>query len=106
MISFDIADAADQKFSTILNNRRVTFRLRFNYTSGRWSMDLALDGDYVLHGRRIVPNVDLIDPFAFGIGVIFAHSLNGHNPGRQELVDGRVKIYQASEAEKNVATMA
>lgn len=101
MISFRITDNADQKFSKILNNRRVTFRLRFNHTSGRWSMDLAIDGDYVLHGRRIVPNVDLIEPFKFGIGVIFAYSHNGDQPGRQELVDGRVKIYQASEAEKN-----
>lgn len=104
MISFRIIDSADQKFSKILNNRRVTFRLRFNHTSRRWSMDLAIDGDYVLHGRRIVPNVDLIEPFNFGIGVIFAFSHNGDQPGRKELVDGRVKIYQTSEAEKNAVT--
>lgn len=103
MISFKIADAADQKFSTILNNRRVTFRLRFNHTSKRWSFDMALDGDYVLHGRRIVPNVDLIEPFKFGVGVIFAYSVNGGTPGRQELVDGRVKLYQVSEAQRDAA---
>ena len=103
MISFKIADAADQKFSAILNNRRVTFRMRYNYTSGRWSIDLALDGDYVLHGRRVVPNVDLIGPFDFGIGVIFAHSLNGNDAGRQEFIDGRINLYHVTEAEKNAA---
>lgn len=99
MINFRIADSADQKFSTIINRRRVTFRLRFNYVSSRWSFDLALDGDYVLHGRRIVPNVDLVDPFKFGIGIIFAYSVNGDLPARQQLVDGRVKLYQATAEE-------
>ena len=52
MIEFKITDAADQKFSTIINNRRVTFRFRFNHYADSWTFDLALDGDYVLHGRR------------------------------------------------------
>lgn len=107
MISFDIADAADQKFSTVSNNRRVTIRLRFNYVSDRWTFDLAIDGDYVLHGRRIVPNIDLIEPFGFGLGVIFAYSFNGDKPSRQQLVNGLVRLYQASRQEvQNVVALA
>jgi len=103
MIRMKIIDAADQKYSTIINNRRVTIRLRFNHASGFWAMDLALDGDYVLHGRRIVLNMNLIKPFGFNIGAIFAYSPSGANPGRTELVDGTVGLYQASEEEVNAS---
>lgn len=103
MIELNIADVADQKFSTIINSQRVTFRLRYNYVADFWSFDLALDGDYVLHGRRIVPNVDLIKPFKFGIGILFAYSVNDEHPGRQALPSGTVKFYQVSEAERDAA---
>jgi len=103
MIEFKISDAADQKFSAIINNRRVTFRFRYNYVSESWFFDLALDGDYVLHGRKIIPNVDLIDPYDFGIGSLFAHSETKVRAGRQEMVNGLVRFYQVSEAEKNAA---
>jgi len=103
MIEFKITDAADQKFSTIINSRRVTFRLRYNYVSQYWSFDMALDGDYILHGRRIVLNTDLVAEFDFGIGRIFAYSTNNSRPGRQELINGTVKFYQANEDEINAA---
>jgi len=99
MIKFKFVDHADQKFSTIINNRRVTFRFTFNHYSKFWSFDLALDGDYILHGRRVVVNTNLISEFDFGIGVLFAHSATNVHPGRNELISGLVRFYQAEQSE-------
>ena len=100
MIVFTIVDAADQQFGTIINNRRVTIRLRWNLMAGRWSFDLAIDDLPVLTGRRIVLGIDLLAPFDFGIGAIFAvAAVPGAQPGRDELPAGDVRLYQASQEE-------
>lgn len=103
MIEFKITNAAKQKFSTIIGTRRVTFRLIYNHAIERWHMDLAIDGDYVLHGRKIITGVDLIDPYQFGIGRIFAYSATSAEPKKQELIDGRVKLYQVTQSEIDAA---
>lgn len=97
---FRIIDAADQQFGTIINGRRVTIRLRYNPTSERWSFDLAIDDQPVLLGRRIVAGVDLLAPFNFGLGVVFAAAVTpGAVPDRQALPAGTVKLFHASDAE-------
>lgn len=97
MIVFSIIDAADQTFGTIIANRRVTIRLRWNLSSGRWSFDLAIDDLPVLTGRRIVLGVDMLAPFDFGIGAIFAlAAVPGAQPGRNELPAGDVRLYHAT----------
>jgi hypothetical protein len=99
LVSFKIIEAADQQFSATLGGKRVTIRIRYNPSINRWSMNLAIDENTVLHGRRIVTGTDLIDPFDFGIGVIFAGTdkPGGEDlePGRLELVGGTVKLYHA-----------
>lgn len=107
MIEFKITDAADQQFGAILNNRRVTMRLRYNTTTDRWSLDLSIDDQPVLHGRRIVVGVDLLEPFGFGIGAVFALSgVFDDPPNRTNLVNGNVKLYHATEAEIDAAAAA
>jgi len=97
---FRIIDAADQQFGTIINGRRVTIRLRYNPTSERWSFDLAIDDQPVLLGRRIVTGVNLLAPFNFGLGVVFAAAVTpGAVPDRQALPAGTVKLFHASDAE-------
>lgn len=97
---FRIIDAADQQFGTIINGRRVTIRLRYNPTSERWSFDLAIDDQPVLLGRRIVTGVDLLAPFNFGLGVVFAAAVTpGAVPDRQALPAGTVKLFHASDEE-------
>lgn len=104
MIQFDILDEADQQFGAILTNRRVTLRLRYNRTTDRWSFDLSIDDLPVLHGRRIVTGIDLLRPFQFGIGVIFAASiLQGAEPGRDELPNGSVALFQTTQSEIDAA---
>jgi hypothetical protein len=104
MIEFTVADEADQQFATVLNNRRVTLRLRYNVTTDRWSFDLSIDDLPVLHGRRIVPGVDLLAPFGFGIGMIFAAAVKpGAEPNRYDLPAGNVRIFHATEAEVEAA---
>lgn len=103
MITFNIIDQADQKFSAILNNRRVTLRLRYNPTNDRWTFDLSIDDEPVLHGRKIVPGTDLLAPFNFGIGSIFAYSATNAKPDRNSLINGTVALYHATKDEVNAA---
>jgi hypothetical protein len=104
MITFKIIDSADQQFATVLNNRRVTLRLRWNLTSGRWSLDVAIDDVPVLTGRRVVTGIDLLSPFRLGIGAIFClPAVPGAEPGRSELPGGDVRLYQASQEEIDAA---
>ncbi len=100
MIEFSIIDEADQQFATVLDGRRVTIRLRYNVTTDRWNMDLSIDDQPVLTGRRVVTGIDLIEPFNFGIGAIFAlPEKAGEVPDRNNLPRGIVRLYHASEAE-------
>lgn len=102
MIEFRIEDQPDQQFELILERRRVTIRLVYNPTSSRWSFDLSIDDLPVLHGRRIVTGVDLLRAYDFGVGVIFAAAPSVDAvPGRVELANGTVKIYQTTDAEIN-----
>lgn len=100
MIEFSIVDAADQQFGALLNNRRVTLRLRYNTSIKRWGMDVSIDDLPVLQGRKIVTGVDLLEPFDFDIGAIFAVPVKeGAVPDRQALVNGDVRLYHASAEE-------
>jgi hypothetical protein len=108
MESFSITDAADQQFGAVLNRRRVTMRLRYNTTIDRWAMDLAIDDLPVLHGRRIVIGADLLRAFDFGIGIVIAAAPGAkpEEPGRRQLVDGRVRLYHTTEDERDEAVSA
>lgn len=99
MIEFKIIDEPDQQFATVMNNQRVTIRLWYAVFNDRWSADISIDGEPVLHGRKIVEGVDLLAAFNFGIGVIFAHSEHDEKPGRDELPNGLVTVYHATQEE-------
>lgn len=100
MKQFTIIDAADQQFSTILNNRRVTFRIRYNVTTDRWSMDLSIDDLPILHGIRLVAGVDILAPFNLGIGHIYLLATSaGIDPDRDGLPSGLVRMYWLSDEE-------
>ncbi len=97
---FTISNHPDQIFSAIINNRRVTFRLRYSAVTDRWSFDLSLDDTPVLYGRRIVTGIDLLAPFDFGIGIIAAGGMTDQAvPDRNTLPSGEVIFFQATEDE-------
>ena len=98
MIEMSVIDAADQQFGAIMNNQRVTVRLRYSAVPDRWYMDLSLDDLPVLYGRKVVTGVDLVAGLSLGIGMIFALPVNPEAPvvDRQSLPSGRVKLYQAT----------
>ena len=100
MKQFTIIDAPDQQFSTILNNRRVTIRLRYNPTSEHWTLDLSIDDLPVLQGQKIVVGIDLLSAYNFGVGMIFAVATTaGAEPDRDALPLGLVRLYHATDAE-------
>lgn len=107
MIQIRVLDEPRQKFSVLLNRRRVTFELWYNLTNDRWSMDLAIDGAPVLHGRRIVTGVDLLAPFNLGIGILFAFpEVAGSVPNRAALPLGTVRLYHTTQEEVDASVAA
>lgn len=100
---FQIIDEADQQFSAVMNNRRVTLRLRYNKIVDRWMFDLSIDDQPVLNGRRIVAGLDLLRGFGLGIGAIVAFSPAGAAPNRAALPSGVVKLYSVSADEMKAA---
>lgn len=106
MIEFRIVDEPKQKFSVLLNNRRVTFTLWYNTSSDRWSFDLALDDEPIFFGRRIVTGVDLLAQYELDIGVLFAFSESGEVPDRTNLPLGLVKLYYTTQEEIDAAVAA
>lgn len=100
---FKIIDQADQQFSAVMNNRRVTLRLRYNKVVDRWMLDLSIDDVPVLNGRRVVAGLDLLRGYGFGVGAIVAYSPTGAEPGRSALPLGTVKLYQVSAEEMKAA---
>lgn len=102
-----VIDEPDQQFSIILNRRRVSFRLWYNSTSDRWSFDMAIDDLPVLTARKIVTGVDLLEPFDFGVGAIFALVVTPDSvPDRDGLPAGRVRLYHATAEEIEAARAA
>lgn len=101
MIEFTVSDDADQLFSTILNDQRVTMRLRYNEKSDRWSLDLSVDDLPVLLGVRVVTETDLFDPYNLNLGVLFAIPSNSEPlvPNRTNLPAGLVRLYHARDEE-------
>lgn len=100
MRRFIIADYPDQQFGLVLNNRRVTMRLRYNPTSEHWSFDLSIDDVPVLHGRKIVVGINLLEPFDFGLGAIFAIRFNdSEESNRTALPAGNIRMYYATTEE-------
>lgn len=107
MTEFEIANEADQQFATILENRRVSFRLRYSETSDRWSLDLSVDDLPVLMGVRIVTGVDLLSPYNLGLGILFAlpSAEDDAPPNRTNLPSGVVRLYHTTDEEVE-ATLA
>lgn len=104
MLEFKITDEPNQRFSMILNNRRVTFRLWWSRVTDRWSFDLAIDDQPVITGRKIVNNVDLLRRFHLGIGSLFCVPIMfDAEPDRMGLPNGNCKLFHATQAEIDAA---
>jgi hypothetical protein len=90
-----IIDAPSQSFTTTLSGRRCDFVVNYSTWANRWSFDLDVDGIRALSGRRIVTGVDLVQPFALGIGNLIAAPWGDSTaePGRTELPSGRVRLF-------------
>ncbi|GAA4180277.1 phage baseplate plug family protein [Shinella granuli] len=90
-----VLDAPRQVFSTIINGRKVTIRMRYSSMAQRYSMDLSIDETTVLTGRKMVANVDLLEPFDLGIGKLFVVGPKDHTviPTMEAFAAGQVKLY-------------
>ena len=64
-------------FSTVLDGVEYTFTQRFNELNQRWYFDLGLaaTGEPLVSGIPILIGCDLLEPYALGIGSMFAVDL-------------------------------
>ncbi len=102
-VEFKIIDAADQQFSAVLGRKRTTIRIRYNPSNNRWSLNVSIDDKPVLHGRKIVTGINLMAPFDFDVGLIFAGPEREDfypEPGRTELIGGIVKLCHMTEEDQ------
>ena len=106
MIQFKLKAHPKQRFSVLLNRRRVSFQLWYSLTTDRWSLDLSVDDKPVLHGRRIVTGIDLLEPFRLGIGIIIAFSETGAKPDRNNLPSAIVGLFHTTREEVDAAVVA
>ena len=91
-----ITDAADQKFDIVVNGQRVGIRLRNNVSIDRWSVDVSINDALVLGGVRVVSDADLLEPYALGIGSLYAGSgALGSTINYNTLTSGEVGLYHA-----------
>ena len=100
MLEFKFSDSADQKLSVILNQRRVTLRFRENAQTDRLSLDVSIDGDPVMHGRKMLSGSNLLHPLnnQYNLGRLFVYS-PWDDPTLQAFVTGAVKLYYLTEEE-------
>ena len=95
-----IIDAPFQRLQTVLNGKAVTILLSYSARANRWSLGLERGDETILAGRRLVPGVDLLKLFNFGLGKLaLLQAVAGDaEPGRSELPAGIFRLYSLSEA--------
>lgn len=98
----------DQQFTATLNGQRCTFRFKYNPTSDRWAFDMTIGDRPALNGRRIVTGIDLLAPFGFGLGAMFALGVKDdfEVPDWTAFSSGRVALYHATATEIAAAEAA
>jgi len=74
-----------QRYSFAMGDRKVTISFRYNLAINRFTFSLSIDEAEVLSGRRLVTNVDLLKPFAFGVGALIAYDPDGR--GREATLE-------------------
>lgn len=96
----------DQRFRLYnIQNGRVGLRLRYNTYMDTWFFDLEVDNEYILYGRRIILNMDLLYSFGLDIGKLYALDIQGirngeltnENVTKFDLPDGKIKLYFVSD---------
>lgn len=103
MISINLSNDARQSFSVVINGKRCTFDVTYSVAIDRWSMDISIDAEPVITGRKIVEGSDLVEPFNLDIGKIFAYSESGAEANRDNIPLGIVKLYNATQEEIDAA---
>lgn len=101
MIRIRFADAPDQRFSAVVNGRRMTFRFRYNMSSEFWSVDIHIDGIEKILARRITEGVNEFYFDFFNGAILVKGTLT-----RRSLPSGNTPVYIVSREEINAAMAA
>lgn len=103
ILELPLTNVPAYKFVTQLGDRKFRFRFAWNDRNGTWNFDLYnADTDALIVGSLTVClGADLLAPYAFGIGALYAlDTLTGNKPAALDDLGTRVKMYWASEDEK------
>lgn len=91
---------ARQQISEVINGVTVNFNIWYNGMTDRWTIAAEVAGVVVFEGRKLVAGVDLLAPFDLGLGLMLLGTVvAGSVPDRDAFVDGKMKLYLASEAD-------
>lgn len=96
-----------QRFTAVMEGSTVAFELRWLHLADVWAMDLSIDGVDLLHGQRLVMNLDMLEAHNFNIGGLLCYAAEeaGRRPGREEL-GIRVQLVHLTQAELDGAAIS
>lgn len=91
-------DSAGQKFSTVVGGTRVVFHFRYNTTTERFYFGIQINDEWVLQGRTLTANIDLLDSYpeiAAIMGNFFCVDIDdrGRDATLENIVSGDVRVF-------------
>lgn len=91
-----VLDRPYQTLEMEMNGVKIRWYIKYNVKFDYWTFDLYKGAKPLLHGRRIVLDIDLLAPYNFGLGqIICIHSptkLVTKEPNRQNLPARETKL--------------
>lgn len=90
----EVLDHPDQEFLIRLGNKDIRIKLLFNPSSNRWTMDIWINENLALCGRKIITGIDIIARYELEIGHIYAIDTRASpaQPERYSFTSGDVRL--------------
>lgn len=93
-----LTDSPGQKFSTVVGGVRCNFEFRYNTVSERFYFSIQINDAWVLQGRTLTANVDLLSSYpdiAAIMGNLFCVDIDaqGRDATLENIVSGDVRIF-------------
>lgn len=75
ILELPLSNEPEQSFSTSINKVRYDIRVAYNVRMQSWTMNLSNPDGVLLTGLVLNSGVDLLHPYNFGIGELYALNL-------------------------------
>lgn len=92
-----LLDQPSQTMDVAMNGQRVKFHFKYNTRSDHWTFDLYRGNVALLHGKKLVLGIDLLERYSFGLGSVLCHRFINREepiePNRSNLPKRDVRLY-------------